>query len=231
MTDTNSNPEVKETPSVEVLQQQIENLNKGIAKYRDEAQAAIAKVNETESKFNSLKSEIESKKSINEEEEFDNLSKEDQKRLEVWAKKQGFVTKEEVEVERQRLQIESIQNIESQAIDEFLKQHPEYEKEEEWTKLKSLFGEYKQPTSLAKYRQILSTIHSQLNPDESRGAAKARAEIETKRRLGLGGGSQRTNDGSEETIDSLMEKYPRLSRDQIESRLAEIKSLYPSKDK
>lgn len=231
MTVPNANPEgdaPTPTPDVDIvkLQQQVENLNKGIAKYREESQKSSVEVA-------NLKKQLEekSKSSTKAADDELELNAEDQKRLEAWAKKQGFVTKGEFEQERLRIQQESFSNIENQAVDEFLRQHPEYDKDEEWEKVKVLFSEYKTPTSLTQYRKLLAKIHSELNPKEDKGSDKARAEIETKRRLGLGGGMQKRPSGDSQTIESLMEKYPSLSRDQIEAQLASIKSLYPKKDK
>ena len=50
-----------------------------------------------------------------------------------------------------------------------------------------------------------------------------------KGRLSLGGGSQGSSGDSSEEIESLQKRYPKLSRDQIISRLSEIRSLYPKK--
>lgn len=224
-----------ETPSIEALQQQIENLNKGIATYRDDARRAQDEAQEAKSEAESIKSKL-----ADLERSFENsnkgsgdglpeLSSEDQRRLEAWAKSRGFVTKSEVESERQRMQTENIRNIENQAISDFLKEYPEYDKDENWQKLKEEFGLYKQPTTLADYRKLLAKVHKQLNPSQD-AVAKARAEIEMKKRLGYGGGSQKATDG-EMTAEKLREKYPRLSAEQIQSRLAEINRLYPEKKK
>ena len=223
------------TPTIESLQTQIENLNKGIATYRDEAQTANKTVAESKALIEKLEKDLEDlKKSKANDKGGDDdgevvLNPADQKKLEAWAKKQGFVTKEEMDAQKAEIFNASLKGIESQAIDEFLKQHPQYDKDEEWAKVKEQFDLYKTPTSLSGYRQLLSKIHKELNPEDA--GAKARAEIETKKRLGFGGGNQKGGDEGGETIESLQAKYPRLSRQQIESRLAEINSIYKDKKK
>lgn len=233
MTDqTKANPDGSTTeepkaPSVEDLQKQIENLNKGIATYRGEAKTALDRAEAAETSAKALKEAIEGKDK-KKDEDAPALSPEDAKRLEAWAKSQGFATKDEILQERARIQGETLKGVETQAIDEFIKLHPEYEKDENWEKLKSEFGQYKLPTNIVDYRRILNKIHKELNPGDDEGKARARAEIETRKRLGLGGGSQRSSD-EEMTAEKLQERYPRLSREQIQTRMAEIKALYPDK--
>ncbi len=206
-----------EAVTVEALQKQIENLNKGIAGYRDTAAQAKAE---------KVKAAID--KAAKDEDEDDpevKLDPKDIKKLEAWAKQQGFVTQEEMTAERTRLMSENLLNIETQAVEEFLKTHPELNKDEEWAKVKEQFALYKQPTSLTGYRQLLTRIFKELFPKDD-GASRARAEIKNRERLSLGGGSQKeggSGDGDE--IDKLMEKYPRLDRDQIVTRLKEINDL------
>lgn len=226
------NPEV----TVEKLQEQIDNLNKGIATYRGESKVSKAEVaritKESTEKIEGLEKKI---KEISGDDD-DNKKKEvklnpkDQEKLEAWAKEQGFVTKKEMDEQKLEIFNASLKNIESQAIDEFLKSHPIYDKDEEWAKIKEQFDLYKTPTSLSGYRQLLAKIHKELNPNDE-GSAKARAEIEKKQRLGLGGGNQKGLEGGAETIESLQAKYPRLSRAQIEARVGELNALYKDKKK
>lgn len=232
MTEPNANPSEEKkdeakAPSIEELQKQIENLNKGIATYRGEAKTALERAEQAEATAKSLQEALGKNKDADDE-ELPELSPQDAKRLEAWAKKQGFATKDEILQERQRIQGETLKNIEAQAIDEFVKQHPEYEEDENWNKLKAEFSQFKTPSDIVGFRKILSKIHKDLNPGDDDGKARARAEIETKKRLGLGGGSQKTGD-EEMTAEKLQEKYPRLSKDQIQDRLKEIKNLYPNK--
>jgi hypothetical protein len=230
MTDSKPNPEGGEPkgPSIEDLQKQIENLNKGIATYRDDAKKALERAERAEATAKAV-ADASKAKTDNDGEDLVPLTAEDQKRLEAWAKSQGFATKEEILEERQRIQADNLRTIETQAIDEFLAQHSEYNDEEKWEELKKEFGQYKQPANLAEYRRILNKVHKELNPKkDDDGAARARAEIETRKRLGLGGGSQHSDD-QEMTAEKLAERYPRLSKDQIEARLKEIKSIYPDK--
>lgn len=228
---TEIKPEGGEKPTVEKLQEQIENLNKGIATYRDESKESKAAIATKETEIEKLKKDlVEAKKADDDDSDKKKevkLNPKDQEKLDSWAKEQGFVTKAEMETQKAEIYNASLKNIESQAIDEFLKSYPIYDKDEEWVKVKAQFELYKTPASLAGYRQLLNKIHKELNPGDD-GSAKARAEIETRKRLGLGGGSQKTSAG-EETIETLQEKYPRLSRNQIETRMAEIKALYKSK--
>jgi len=218
-----------EAPSVEKLQEQIENLNKGIATYRGESAASKAAVEAANAKIKTLEEAIATKKDVDTDEKEVKLNPEDQKKLDAWAKTNGFVTKDEMEAQKAEIFNASVKNVEAQAVDEFLKTYPKYDKDEEWAKVKEQFELYKSPTSLAGYRSLLSKIYKELNPGDD-GSARARAEIETKKRLGLGGGSQKTGgDGDEETMESLQAKYPRLTREQIQTRMTELKALYKIK--
>lgn len=219
-----------EAPTVEKLQEQIENLNKGIATYRDESKESKAAVAAKEAEIEKLKSDLAKATEDDEDKKKEvKLNPKDQEKLDAWAKEHGFVTKAEMEAQKAEIYSASLKSIENQAVDEFLKTHPIYDKEEEWAKVKDQFSLYKIPTTLSGYRQLLNKIHKELNPGDD-GAARARAEIETRKRLGLGGGSQKTGDDTE-TIETLQLKYPRLSRSQIESRLTELKAIYKDKKK
>jgi len=232
---TENNQGGDKTPTIEGLQEQITNLNKGIATYRDESQASKTAVNEATRKIDQLTKDLEDAKQFKQDDDDDNRKKEvklnpkDQEKLDSWAKENGFVTKAEMDAQKAEIFNTSLKNVENQAVDEFLKAYPKYDKDEEWAKVKDQFDLYKTPNSLSGYRQLLAKIHKELNPGDD-GAAKARAEIDLKKRLGLGGGSQKSEDGSE-TIESLQTKYPRLSRDQIETRLKEINAIYKDKKK
>lgn len=216
-------------PTVEKLTEQIENLNKGIAKYRDDAKT-YGEVSETAKKEAAeAKAEVERlKKIIEEASDLDEkpvpkLNDEDQKRLEAWAKAQGFVTKKEMDEEKARMFNESIRSVENTAISEFLESHPEYDDKEMWDKVTKEFAQYRQPTSITGYRQVLSKIHKELKGSTD-AAARARVDAENRKRLGLGGGP---TGGTEQdtTLEDLMERYPNLSREQIESRLEEINQV------
>jgi len=215
--------------TVETLSKQVENLNKGIAKYRDDATSS-GQVSEAAKKDAAeAKAEVARLTKIIEEATGDDekappkLNDEDQKKLEAWAKAQGFVTKKEMDEERSRVFNESIKSVEATAVDEFLKSHPEYDQAEEWAKITEEFKQYRQPTSITGYRQILSKIYKELR-GTSDAAAQVRAEAENRKRLGLGGGSQ---GGAEEdtTLEDLQEKYPNLSREVIIARLEEINQV------
>lgn len=220
-------------PSVEKLTEQVENLNKGIASYRDKADTAEKVAKEATAKVDQFAAEIErlkteSNKSKDDKKSETQLAPSDAEKLEAWAKAQGFVKKEELEVEKAKIFNESLKNIESQAIDEFVKTHPEYNNDDEWSKIKEQFNLYKQPTSLTGYRQVLAKIHKELRGSDE-AAAKARAAEENRKRLNLGGGSGGGAE-SDTTLESLREKYPSLSTDQIQARLEEINQLAKSRE-
>lgn len=217
--------------TVEKLQEQLENLNKGIASYRDKAQAAeteakAAKEEARQAKEDAAKIKTAIDEAGKKEEEEDpktKLSSDDQKKLEAWAKSQGFVSQKDLEDERTRLFSENLKNVEAQAVDEFIKAHPEVNTDEEFAKIKEQFALYKQPTSLTGYRQVLSRIFKDLyGKDET--AAKVRADIKTRERLSIGGGSQK-DDSEEGQLDDLEAKYPHLSRELIAEKLKEINDL------
>ena len=222
-------------PTIESLSKQIENLNQGVAKYRDEASSAKKEAETAKAEAKAAKEEaagvkaaIEGAKTDEDDAEV-KLTPSDQKKLDAWAKAQGYVTKEEMEKQSQRMYADSLKSIESQAVDEFLKSNPELNNDEEWKKIGEQFALYKQPTTLAGYRQVLSKIQKELYGDEDK-AAKARAQIENRKRLSLGGGNQKAGD-EESVIDGYAEKYPHLSRDQIQSRLKEINDLAEARAK
>jgi hypothetical protein len=217
-----------EQPTIEQLQEQIANLNKGIATYRGEVKTAKEAASQALATLEAFK-EAAGKKKDDDGNELEELSADDRKKLEAWAKAQGFATKEEILEERQRIQGDTLKNIETQAIDEFLLKYPKYSEDEEWEKLKKEFSLYKQPNTIAEYRKILNRVHKDLNPSDDDGKSAARAEIENRKRLNLGGRSQSTGDDGEMTIEKMQERYPRLSKEQIQGRLAEIKSLLPDK--
>lgn len=218
--------------TIEKLSEQIKNLNTGIGKYRDDA--ASAKKEAAEAKAEAAKAiadaakvreSIEEAKGDDEGEKPEPLAPADQKRLESWAKAQGFVTKAEADAERMRLQADSLRNIETQAVEEFLKQHPLYADEKEFAKVKEQFGLYKQPTSLTGYRSVLSKIYKEIHGDDE-ATARARAAIDNRKRLALGGGGTGKDDGEVRAqLDEYREKYPHLSEEQIISRLTEINDL------
>lgn len=223
----------EKTPEVQIqeLQEQVKNLNLGIATYRDESKESKAALVSEKAELVKAKEELAKLKT---EDDDKNKKKEvqlnpaDQEKLDSWAKEHGFVTKAEMDAQKVEIYTTSLKNIESQAVTEFLAAHPVYDKDEEWAKVKEKFELYKTPTSLAGYRSLLVKIHGELNPSDD-GSAKARAEIERKNRLGLGGRSQKTGEG-EETIEDLQVRYPKLTRSQIETRMAEIKALYKKKE-
>lgn len=231
-------PEPKEgepqAPKVEDLVKQVENLNKAVAGYRDEARSATEKAKTVETTFEAYKKEVEPKLKViaGEPKEDTSLSDEDQKRLEKWASDKGFVRKEEFETEKAKLQLESIQTAQNTAVNEFLAKYPKYDDKTEWDKVLSEFQQYKVPSNVEGFRKLLTKIHKDLNGGvvEDDAVAKAKAQDIQRSRLGLGRGAT-GYDPSTETVESLQTRYPRLSKEQIEARLADLKSIYPEKKK
>lgn len=236
MTEPNPSGDGK-TPTVEALEKQIENLNQGIAKYRDDAGKTAKEASESKAAAAAATAKVaELEKLINEAKDPDEkpivkLNPDDEKRLEQWAKDHNFVTKEELDKERTRLQADTIRNIETQAVDEFLRRFPQYSDEKEFAKIKEQFGLYKQPTSLTGYRNILNKIHGELKGDDD-AAARARASIENRKRLALGGGGTGKDDSDlKAQMDDYREKYPHLSEETIVDRLTEINDLATARAK
>ncbi len=231
-------PEPKEgepqAPKVEDLVKQVENLNKAVAGYRDEARTASEKAKTTETAFEAYKKEVEPKLKViaGEPKEDASLSDEDQKRLEKWASDKGFVKKEEFEAEKAKLSLQSIQTAQDTAVNEFLSKYPKYDDKTEWDKVLAEFQQYKVPSTVDGFRKILTKIHKELNGGkvEDDAVAKAKVQDQVRSRLGLGHGAT-GYDASKETVESLQARYPRLSKEQIEGRLADLKSIYPKKDK
>lgn len=220
-------------PEIVKLQEQIENLNKGIASYRDQA-------NQSEADKKAMRSEIEELKKLTGElkelggkskkDEDTKLSQEDQKKFDALMKEKGIVTKDEMEAEKARMFNENIKNIENQAISEFLEKHPEYDGDDEWKQIADEFALYKMPTSLTGFRNLLNKIHRDLSGSDDKAKAKAKAEIIKRQQLELGGGSQKSGDQDfEKQVEDYQKKYPNLSREQIEGRLAEINTLTKEK--
>lgn len=228
---TEPNPDGGQS-TVEELKTQIENLNKGIAKYRDDAGKTAKEAAESKSAAAAATAKVaELEKLINDSKEPDDektpvkLNPDDEKRLQQWAKDNNFVTKEELDKERTRLQADTLRNIETQAVDEFLARHSQYRDEKEFAKIKEQFALYKQPTSLTGYRTVLNKIHSELKGDDD-SAARARAQIEQRKRLALGGGGTGKDDSDlKEQMDDYRERYPHLSEETIITRLTEINDL------
>ncbi len=212
------------------IQEQIKNLNEGLAKYRkesqtyqDEAKAAKAEKAELEKKL----SDIEKAKNSNE------ISPEDKKKLEQAAKELGLVRKEELDADRKKVQEENFKQIEATAVTEFLEKYPDLNTDENWEKLKEQFLLYKTPNTLQGYRVILGKIRAELfgDEDEDESAVKVRAELQRKGRLSFGGGNQGGGGDAKATIDAYSKKYPNLSKAQIENQLAEIEAIRKSREK
>ena len=212
------------------LQEQIENLNKGIASYRDEANSYKENYTKLQQDLEELKGSL---KSEDEDDNKVNLNPEDEKRLEAWAKQKGFVSQNEFQAERQKIQQDSIKNVETQAVSQFLEKNPEYDNDEKWQEVLREFQLYRQPTSLDAYSKLLNRIHNDLSGGirkaEEGGRVKEKIETHIKGRLSLGGGHQGSPSDNDKDVDNLQKRYPNLSRDEIRTRLSELESLYPKK--
>ncbi len=210
------------------LTEQVENLTKGIASYRDEAKAATeaaksaskvaeqatAKLAEFEGLFRKKESGAE-------------LTDDEEKKLAAYAQKHGLVSKADLEKQRAEGFQAQVKAYEDQAVAEFLESHPEYDDDDKWKEVMTEFALYRQPTTLSAYRALLQRIHTDLSGVERKEAeGRARAAIINRSKLGLGGGRQSASeDEAEAKIDALHKRYPHLSREQIVERLAEISSL------
>lgn len=219
--------------TIEQLQKQIENLNKGIASSRQEAKEAIEAAKAANAALNEYKTEREKGNKPDVE-----LSPEDEKKFEAWAKANGVVTQKELEAERNRMAGESQKNIADQAVSEFLKEYPEFDNDDKWAEVQAEFNLYRTPTDLQGYRKLLERVRKSIAGESSKtdddAKAKAKADLKRQEALKRGGASQGAASeaaGNDADIENLMQKYPNLSREQIQARLAEIRSLYPDKKK
>lgn len=211
------------------LEEQVGNLNKGIATYRDEAQKYKTDYEAVQKKL----TELEGKADPDPDEPEVVLDPEEQKKLDAWAKQKGYVTNEALEAEKNKLRQEGQKSVESQAVSEFLEKHPEYDQDQNWERITAEFSWYKTPNTLDGYRKLLNKIHADVTGSTKNaredGKAQARAELNRNQRLTLGGGGQGGPSAEDVEIEAMAKKYPKLSRDQIEDRLSEIRSLYPKK--
>lgn len=216
----------------EKVQTQLENLNKGIATYRDEAKTAKEVAQASQDALEAYKKEAGD--SGKKPEDTSDLSPEDQKKFDAWAKKQGLVTKEDLQKERQTERTESAKEIADTATTEFLEKHPEYDDDEKWKEVVAEFNLYKTPKTLVEYRKLLEKVHKNLTGGEEaddNATAKAKADINRMSILTLskGGGQGGNKQEFESAVDAMQQKYPSLSRDQIIARVREINELYDDK--
>jgi len=198
------------------LKEKQVNLNQGVAKYRDESQASKKQVEDLEKQIAEFKTKQESKEDVD-------LSPEDQKKFDAIIKKKGLVTKEELKKDETAKLQKSQLKIKKEAVDDFLKKHPEYDDDEAWSAVNKLFSMYKTPATVKGFQSILDRIHKEITGGTDDSANKLRAKLATKSRLSLGGGSQK---GSEsKTTEDLQKKYPNLSKETIETRKRELDEL------
>lgn len=229
-------PENNDAPNdtIAKLQEQIANLNKGIATYRDE-------VSQANSKVASLSAEIEklsSQKAIDKAVEDADLSPEEQKKFDAWAKKNGYVTQKDLAKEKEQLVQDQLKQVEQTAVAEFLEKYPELDNDEDWKKITDEFSLYNKPTNIAGYRQLLERVRKSVagetTKSDDEALAKAKAKIKSKSdlsRTGVKGqGSSASALTNDARIEELREKYPNLSEDQIRSTLKDLDTLYEEKD-
>jgi len=210
------------------LESQIENLNKGIAATRDESKVAVAAAQAATKALEDF-----SKNSTVEKKAEDvTLSTAEEKKFDAWARANGVVTQTDLDAERVRIANDSAKGFQAQAVMEFLETHPEYDSDEEWAKVQTEFDLYKTPSDLIGYKKLLDKVHKELSPDSKAnpnnedGRAAARAEIAKREALKRGGGGQSNAGGDNEAeIEKLQAKYPNLSREQITTRLSEVRAL------
>jgi len=207
---------------------QVENLTKGIASYRDEAKAATAAAKAASEAATQASAKLAEFQGLFEKKEKGvELSDAEEKKLAAYAQKHGLVSKADLDKDRAQAFQGQVKAFEDQAVAEFLESHPEYDDDDKWKEVMTEFGLYRQPTTLASYRNLLQRIHTDLSGVEAKDAeGKARAAIINRSKLSLGGGGATAGaDEAEAKIDSLHKRYPHLSRDQIVERLSEIESL------
>lgn len=222
------------------LKEQVDNLNKGIASYRDESQsskteAAEAKkeANEAKAALATLTADFKKLSEKRDDPKAPDLTAAEEARFKAYAEKNGLVTKTEFNQERVAEQTAKMKEAENTAVTEFLAKHPEYDEKAKWEEVLESFSQYKVPTTVAGFRNVLEKIHGELSGEGKTKDAKAeaKAEIISRARLSMGGGSQKTGDegAAEEQLEKYKKRYPNLSEDQILQRLADIDALYPAK--
>lgn len=233
MPDTENDNNNKVTPETIIkLEGQITQLNQGIASERSARKTAEGNVAKLSKDLEEFKSKVE----IAAVEETVDLSKEDEKKLEAWARQQGFVTTAELNAEKLRIQNANLATIQSEAVTEFLTTFPSLNDDTVWAKVQAAFQEYRTPGTKAATLKILNKIATDLGvmpkgkTSETDDIARAKARMINNGRLTLGGGQQSSGTDGTQTVEDLQRKYPNLSRDQIESRLSEIAQL-PSQSK
>lgn len=211
---------------VSKLEEQVDNLTKGIASYRDDTKNLKTQLSEA-------LGTIEELKKGKEEESSPELSPEDEEKFEAIAKKKGFVRQEDLEKKEQQQHAEQLQQVEVDAINDFIEKYPQYNTDEEWEKVKAEFSLYKTPQNRKQFDEILNRIHRDLSSgnERSQGRAEGRAESYNTDHLSVGGGSQQggSSEGGED-LDALREKYPNLSDDQIRETLRELNTLTSDKE-
>jgi outer membrane murein-binding lipoprotein Lpp len=115
------------------LNEQVENLEKGIASTRNEAKTAKAEAAKaTEQATQALTKLAEIEKIQDKKDDGVTLTPEEEKKLAAYAQKHGLVSKADLEAERSQASADTIKGYENQAVAEFLEKHPEYDDDDKW---------------------------------------------------------------------------------------------------
>lgn len=206
---------------LEALQKDKENLNRGIAKIRDESQTKSARIQELERQNAELSKEP--KPVVSDEERLKNL-----------LQNSGYVKKDELEKIEKEKQIQELENVRDTSINKWLEENPDFDTNEMWSKLDKEFTEnYKSQTTQQGWIRVFDKIKKDVSGGNLKEQGKVEAIIEQKNkgRLTLGGGSQGTPSDSEGAIESFMKQRPNLkaTKEQLEKQKAELDALYPKK--
>lgn len=225
-----SSPELTEAlEEITKLKEQTENLTKGIAKYRDESQESKQLLNETLEDNRNLHAKIEGLSSGDNDEDID-LSPDDEKRLQAYMKKQGFMTKEELEIQKREDKQKTQKQIQEESLNRFLEKNPNLKDDDDaWKKFASEFKRYVAPTSADGYDKLFSEVKDKVMPKtEEEDNTNTGAGTTEKKHLSFGGGSSPQKKDTK--IEDLKNKYPSLSKDQITERLSEIDEIQKEED-
>lgn len=221
----NKNPEAEQEnksdivpkEELETLLKDKENLNRGIAKYRDESQTKSTRIKELEDKIAELSQVIPNEEAI------DSL-----------LEKKGYVRKDDLEKLENEKKAQELLNIKNTSINKFLEDNPEFNKDEMWNKFNEEFtNNYREQTTQQGWNRVFDKIKNNLGGSNLKEQGKVEAMIEQKEksRLSLGGGSQGSSSTKEDNVESFMKQRPNLkaTKEQLKQQEAELNALYPDK--
>lgn len=221
-----------ENADVAKLQEQIKNLESGIASARKEGKTAQEEAKAARAEKAELEKKLSELEAIKARKETEGISEDEKKKLAAVAKELGFVRKEELDEDRKKTQEENFKQIESTAITEFLEKYPDLNTDENWTKIKEQFALYKTPNTLQGYRVILGKVRAELfgDDEDDQSAVKVRAELHRKGRLSLGGGPQGGAGDGKITVEQYQKRYPNLTKQQIEVQLSQLEAIRKARE-